>query len=174
MCNQVNRHPNERIIFSCYRTVLDVVTLFLPKDRPNFTISGNDKIENRVLTIDGFRASPNGILLLTYEIGANGLNLQCSSTAILVDFWWNAGKSEQAIARLLRPGQTANTVNLYYFTANSGMENALFKLQTAKLAMGKEILTGRMSTNTDKIKVDDIIRLIDTDDNISILSDIVA
>jgi len=46
------------------------------------------------------------------------------------------------------------------------MENALFKLQSAKLAMGKEILTGPMTTTTNKIKVDEIIRVIDTDDNI--------
>jgi SNF2 family DNA or RNA helicase len=175
VCETVNRHPNERIIiFSCYRTVLDIITLYLPKDRPILTISGNDKIDTRTQTIDTFRSSPNGILLLTYEIGANGLNLQCSSTALLVDFWWNAGKSEQAVARLLRPGQNAERVNLYYFTANSGMENALFKLQASKIAMGEEILTGCMTTKTNKIKVDDIIRLIDTEDNISILTDLIS
>ncbi|CAH6419880.1 DEAD/SNF2 helicase [uncultured virus] len=175
VCETVNQHPKERIIiFSCYRTVLDVFALYLPKDRQVFTISGNDKIQNRIKIIEDYRASHNGILLLTYEIGANGLNLQCSSTAILVDFWWNAGKSSQAIARLLRPGQTANMVNLYYFTANSGIENALFKLQTAKIAMGEEILIGKMTTNTEKIKVDDIIRLIDIEDNITVLDGLIA
>ena len=171
----VNRHQNERIIiFSCYRTVIDVISLYLPQNRPLFTISGDDKIETRSRTIESYRNSPDGILLLTYDIGANGLNLQCSSTALLVDFWWNAGKSEQAVARLLRPGQLANTVNLYYFTANSGIENALFKLQTAKLAMGEEILTGRMNTTTKKIKVDEIIRLIDLEDNITILNELIS
>lgn len=174
VCNQVNKHPNERIIiFSCYRTVLDVMKLYLPKDRPIFTISGNNKIDTRTSIIDNYRLSSNGILLLTYEIGANGLNLQCSSVAMLVDFWWNAGKSEQAITRLLRPGQQADEVYIYYFTANSGMENALFKLQTSKIAMGEEILNGHMTTQINKIRTDDIIRLINTDDNIDILTGII-
>lgn len=175
VCEKVNLHPNERIIiFSCYRTVLDVITLYLPKDRQVFTISGNDKIETRNKTIENYRLCPNGILLLTYEIGANGLNLQCSSTAILVDFWWNIDKSDQAIARLCRPGQNADILNIYYMTANSGMENALFRLQTSKVAMGEEVLTGRITTDREKIKMDDIIRLMDIEDNITILDNLIA
>ena len=54
------------------------------------------------------------------------------------------------------------------------MENALFKLQAAKLEMGEQILTGRMTTNTQKIKVDDIIRLLDVEDNITILDEIIG
>lgn len=175
VCEQVNRHTNERIvIFSCYRTVLDVTSLYLPKDRAVLTISGNDKIDSRSRIIENYRNSPNGILLLTYDIGANGLNLQCGSTALLVDFWWNEARSSQAIARLLRRGQLANMVNVYYFTSNTGIENAIFKLQTAKLAMGEEILTGRMTTTTNKMRVDEIIRLINTEDNIAILDGLIA
>lgn len=174
VCERVDQHKNERlIIFSCYRTVLDVINIFLPKDRPIFTIRGNDNIEKRKEIIENFRLSNNGIILLTYEIGANGLNLQCSSTALIVDFWWNKGKSDQAVSRLLRPGQQSAIVNLYYFTSNTGMENAIFKLQESKLSMGEEILTGRMTTTIQKIRVDDIIRLINTHDNIIILGELI-
>lgn len=175
VCDKAAAHANERvIIFSCYRTAIDVVRTFLPNTRPVFTIEGNDKMEKRSTVIEQFRASANGILLLTYEIGANGLNLQCASTAILMDFWWNAGKSDQAVARLLRPGQAAAAVNLYYFTANTGMENAIFKLHESKKDMGAEILVGRMTTTATKIKVEEIIALINTDDNIQILDKLIG
>lgn len=174
VCEKAALHSNERvIIFSCYRTAIDVIKVFLPKTRPIFTITGNDKIEKRSDIIEQFRVSPSGILLLTYEIGANGLNLQCASTAILVDFWWNSGKSDQAVARLLRPGQMAERVNLYYFTANTGMEKAIFKLQESKRDMGREIMVGKMSTHAAKISVKEIISLIDTQDNIQILDKLI-
>jgi SNF2 family DNA or RNA helicase len=80
----------------------------------------------------------NGILLLTYQVGANGLNLQCSNTVLLLDFWWNTGKINQAIARVLRYGQEAKKINIYYFTSNTGIEKILFDKQQAKLIVAKE------------------------------------
>lgn len=173
--DKLNDHANKRvIIFSCYRTVLDVINLYIPSNRPRFTISGNHKIEKRNTIINDFRNSPNGILLLTYEIGCNGLNLQFCDTALLVDFWWNAGRSEQAIARILRYGQTSDTVNIYYFTANTGMENALFKMQASKISLAEELATGPMVSKIDKIKIEEILTLIDTEDNVSILDNIIS
>lgn len=174
VCEKINDHPEESItVFSCYRTVINVLRLYLPSDRPIFTIKGSDKVETRAQVINQFRASGNGILLLTYDIGATGINLQCSSVACLLDFFWNAGKSEQAVARLLRPGQTASVVTLYYFTANTGMEHALFQMQQSKLARGREILTGKITTNIAKVKIADILRLLQQQDNIEILDHIV-
>jgi len=173
VCNTVNKHKNERvIIFSCFRTVLDILELYLPKDRAIMTISGSDKINARTATIENFRADDDGILLLTYDIGSNGLNLQCGSTVLLVDFWWNAGITAQAVARILRRGQEADTVNIYYFTANSGMENALFKLQKSKLRIEQEIMNGPVTTKKTLIKTDEILKIIDTQDNITILDNI--
>jgi SNF2 family DNA or RNA helicase len=175
ICSKINNHPNEKIIiFSCYRVFLDALRLFLPKNRQNYTIEGNDKIEKRGRITQEFCDSSNGILLLTYDIGAVGLNLQACSTVFLSDFWWNASKSEQAISRVIRPGQMSNSINLYYFTSNTGMENAIFKLQTDKLSMGNEILNGPIKTNKEKIKIDNIIRLINTKDNITILNNIIS
>jgi SNF2 family DNA or RNA helicase len=175
VCQKINEHPTESItVFSCYRTALTVLRLYLPPDRPVFTIKGTDKVEVRATIINQFRASTNGILLLTYDIGANGINLQCSSVACLLDFFWNAGKSEQAVARLLRPGQMAPLVTFYYFTANTGMENAIYKMQQAKLARSREVLTGKITTGINKIKASDIARLLDQQDNIEILDHIVG
>ena len=174
ICEKVNIHKDEKItIFSCYRMILDVLHFYLPKDRPIFTISGTQKVEKRAKVIKDFFASENGILLLTYDIGSSGLNLQCSSVAMLVDFWWNVGKSDQAIARLLRPGQISEKVTFYRFTANTGMENAIFKLQKSKMSREKEVLIGKIDTKIERIKLETILRLIDEKDNISILDSII-
>ena len=67
------------------------------------------------LTARTLKKSKNGILLLTFGIGANGLNLQCADTVLIADFWWNADKTRQAIARILRYGQEATCINIYYY-----------------------------------------------------------
>lgn len=167
----VNKHPNEKIIiFSCFRTVIDVLQIYLPKDRPIFTISGNDKIDKRNQIIDQCKNSENGIFLMTYEIGGQGLNLQFASTVILTDFWWNDAKSNQAASRILRPGQLALLVHIYYLTANTGMENALFNMHVEKLTIGEEVMDGAIKSGISKIKVDDIIRMVNEDDNVEILN----
>lgn len=170
---QLNNHPSQRIvIFSCYRSVLDILSYYIGSHREQFTISGNHKMDKRAEIVEKFSKSDAGLLLLTYEIGSNGLNLQCSDTVVLIDFWWNAGKSEQAICRILRRGQQASTVNIYYFTANTGMENALFKVQESKKNIAKELLTGQIESSISKIGTADILRLIDQEDNVNILTSI--
>ena len=167
----VDDHATESIvIFSCFRVVINALMLYLPKDRVITTITGTDSAETRYNKLQTHRQTSNGILAITYDIGGNGLNLPQSSTVILVDFWWNEAKSSQGIARILRPGQTAAQVNIYYLTSNTGMENAIFKLQGAKVKVGKEIMTGRMKSKIDKIKINDILQLIEEEDNITILN----
>ena len=163
-------------VFSCFRTVLCAIQLLFPDkigNRPLFTISGNDDIKTRASIIKAFGKSENGVLLLTYDIGSTGLNLQCSNTVLLVDFWWNSGKTEQAIARILRFGQKSEIVNIYYFTANTGMEKSLFKLQHSKLEVAKELLVGGCKLSIPKISTADIIRIIQNEENVTELNKVI-
>jgi hypothetical protein len=52
------------------------------------------------------------VLLISYKIGSEGLNLTEATNVILLDVWWSHSTSEQAIARVLRMGQV-KTVNIY-------------------------------------------------------------
>jgi SNF2 family DNA or RNA helicase len=165
-------HIDERVvIFSAFRTVLDVIQNYIPKDRPIFTITGNNTLQQRQRVLDQFNASTNGILCLTFDIGSNGLNLQAGSTVLIMDFWWNAGKASQAIARVLRRGQT-RPVNIYYFTSGSGFENSLFKLQESKIRITEEIYDGPIKSKIPKLEFEKIMQFIDADDNITLLSNI--
>lgn len=166
------KHRDERIvIFSAFRTVLDVIQHYIPKDRPVFTITGNQTLQQRQKVLDQFNASVNGVLCLTFDIGAQGLNLQCASTVLILDFWWNAGKTSQAIARILRRGQT-RPVNIYYFTSGSGFENSLFKLQESKIKITEEIYDGPIKSKIPKLEFEKIMQFIDAEDNINLLNNI--
>lgn len=171
----VEKHPNERvIIFTTFKTFLDIFE-YLSKDwdRPVLRMSSNMSLKKRGDLIREFERTTNGVLLLTYQLGANGLNLQCASVVALVDFWWNSGKTKQAIARIFRYGQKALEIFVYFFTANTGVEEIIFKKQKAKQNMLEELKTGATKTKIPKMNIDHIIRLIEEADyNLGLLNSI--
>lgn len=166
----VNKHKSECIvIFTCFRSCLNIIKTFMPSNRKIFTISSSDSIIKRGETIVNFKDSLTGILLLTYDIGAEGLNLQFSKTVLLTDFAWNDGKSQQAIARVLRRGQTADSVNVYLFTSNTGVEKAMFKKQSEKLLILEDLETGSSNNKITKMSIRDAISIISRSDNVEAL-----
>lgn len=172
--NRLNAHKDERIVlFSCFRTCLDVLKTYIPTDREIFNITSDMSLQNRGKVVDAFRNSKNGVLLLTYELGAEGLNLQCASTALLLDFWWNSSKTQQAIARVVRFGQKASVVNVYFFTSNTGVEQAIFKKHKSKLLLLEELKVGPCTTKIHKMTMKEILELIqNSQDNMLLLQDI--
>lgn len=134
-----------------------------------FTIDGQMSVPMREKELENFKNSKNGILLLTYDVGANGLNLQCCSTILLLDFWWNAGKTKQAIARVLRPGQTGKVVNVYYYTSNTGVEKILFQKQNIKMMKSEELMTGASNVGIEKLKMEEALKLISVDENVDLM-----
>lgn len=169
----LEKHADERaIVFTCFRTCLDIAQHFLKKERPDrksFTITSTMNMKSRAATLQDFAASDNGVLFMTYELGAEGLNLQSCATMLLLDFWWNNGKTMQATARILRYGQLAREVNLYYFMSNTGVEKAVFQKQFDKKNMLAELHDGPMVTKCASIQIKEIIKLIDTEDNVRLL-----
>lgn len=168
----IKKHNEKVIVFSCFKSFLDIGEYLINKEikkRPLFRMKASMSAKKRSQLIKNFEKSKNGILLLTYQLGAEGLNLQFASTVLLVDFWWNASKEQQAIGRIFRFGQVADTINVYFFTANTGIEKILFRKQQAKLQVLEELRTGKMKTKVPLIKLDEIIKLIELSDNEDLL-----
>jgi len=170
--NVVDQHRNEQVVvFSCFKSYLDIFEYLCSNSkRPILRMKSSMSMKKRGELIDKFRETTNGVLLLTYQLGAEGLNLQCAATVLLVDFWWNASKTQQAIARIFRFGQIAEEINVYFFTANTGIEEILFKKQKAKLDILEELKTGSARTKVPKLKIDQVIRLIEMADNQRLLN----
>lgn len=171
----INKHKHENIvIFTCFRTCLDIIKDFIPISRKIYDVDSTMSSKQRANVLEEFK-KPNkfgNILLLTYDIGSEGLNIQCANTVILVDFYWNSGKTSQAIGRVLRYGQESNEVNLYFLTANTAIEKAIFSKQDLKLQILNELEVGSVKTTIPKIKTADIIKIIETEDNIKSLEKI--
>ena len=110
----INKHSEENIVvFGCYRMFLDVFKEFLPKNRKFYIITSTMSSKKRSKILDKFQEGNGNILLLTYDIGSEGLNIQKNChTVLLTDFYWNNGKTSQSIARVLRYGQLSKEVNI--------------------------------------------------------------
>lgn len=168
--NIVNKHDNEKlVIFTCFRTSLDLLKNLI-KDRQVLTITGNQSAEKRGSIVKEFNDNKNNaVFLLTYDIGCEGLNLQSSSTVLLVDLSWNSAKSSQAIARVLRQGQNADKVNIYYFTSNLSMEEQMFRKHLEKSRVIDEIESGNSKLDIKSIVTKDIVNVLDLEDNVELM-----
>lgn len=168
----LEQDKNEKvIIFSCHRVFLNVLKSYII-DRDTFTVSGDMNIETRKRVLNNFEKSSNGVILLTYDIGGSGCNLQHCSTVYFSDYWWNVGKTNQAIGRILRTGQKSNIVNIKYFTSNTGIENGIFKLQKQKKVAVEELMFGVSNMEKIKLSMQEILKLLNNEDNINILREI--
>jgi SNF2 family DNA or RNA helicase len=61
--------------------------------------------ERLLLETDFFKNSNFRILLVQFQVGAHGMNLQIANRNIFVDCWWNYARDFQALQRTHRPGQ---------------------------------------------------------------------
>lgn len=164
----VSKHKGSKIvIFTSFRTSVDIIKYFIPD---SLTIDSSKSYHERIQIIDDYKTkNDKNVLILTYNIGAEGLNLQVANILIIVDFWWNIYKTNQAIARVIRRGQTSKNLHIYFFTSNTGIEKALFCKQYDKLILSKELENGLMKTKITRLKVKDILNIINEYENVSLL-----
>jgi SNF2 family DNA or RNA helicase len=166
--------PTDKIIiFSCFRTSLDMVEFYVNDELPIniYSLTSKQSLVQRGKIIEDFQKSDkNSVLFVTYELGAEGLNLQCANVVMILDFWWNQAKISQAIARVIRTGQLSKEVDIYFFTSNTGIEKALFSKQLDKLILLDEIKNGRIKSDVKTLNIQEVLKLIDSNENYKFLT----
>lgn len=171
--NTLALHPQEKtIVFTTFRSCLNLIKTIVERKtkRDCSTISSDMRSLKRQQVIETFNAAEDApILFLTYDIGAEGLNLQTCRNMILVDLYWNKSKADQAIGRIVRQGQLADEVSVYFITSNTAIEEAVFTKQIDKLDVIQQLLVGTMKSQVKTISTQDIVRFINLEDNVNML-----
>ena len=159
---EITQKHNKIIIFTEYRLIIDAF-MEIAKQRTGrkiLTYESNMSIIQREKVLNECRNSDDFILILTYQIGACGLNLQFADTVILMDYSWNSSNSKQAVARCARQGQ-ANAVNVYFLSSNTGIENAVLGKHLDKLKMCEELEIGCIvDSKIDTIHMEDLVKIL--------------
>ena len=145
----VENIPNDEkvVVFSNFSSALSLVAETLKCDY--VYVDGQTK--NRRIAFDKFRNdSGKKVLLMTYKIGSEGLNLSEANHVICLDPWWNSTVIKQAIARVHRIGQTKK-VHVYTLITENTIECDMVRMCEDKMKMTNRILYSKRMKN---IKLD--------------------
>ena len=131
----IKTDQNEKmIIFSFYRGTLDYLKKQLELNGEKVAIiHGGITPEERWKEIDFFRAKSGARILLSSEVGSEGIDLQFCRIVINYDLPWNPMRVEQRIGRIDRVGQQADRLSIVNFKIENTIEERIFTRLHQKL-----------------------------------------
>jgi len=127
--------PEEKvIIFAYYRPTLAYLRHRLEADGVNLTmIHGGVQSEQRWVELDRFRDPQGPRVLLSSEVGSEGIDLQFCRVIANYDLPWNPMRVEQRIGRIDRVGQRANRLSIVNFKVKNTIEERVYDRLHSKL-----------------------------------------
>jgi superfamily II DNA or RNA helicase len=128
--------PDEKVvIFAYYRPTLSYLLRRLMADGVNTTvIHGSVPNERRWEEIERFRDPRGPRVLLSSEVGSEGIDLQFCRVMANYDLPWNPMRVEQRIGRIDRVGQQAKILKIVNFKVRDTIEERLYDRLHSKLA----------------------------------------
>lgn len=168
------RHPEEKVVvFSTFRATLAYLAERLEADGVSCIQLKGGQRETKDETIARFSDSKGPNVLLSSEVGGEGVDLQFSHVVINYDLPWNPMRLEQRIGRIDRLGQEAPIVFiwniLYANTIDSRIYQRLYeKLDLCRTALGDfeailgeeihkleiDLLSGHLSVEQQERRID--------------------
>ena len=124
----LNEDPKGKIlVFSFFRGTLDYLYKRLLSLGFNvLMMHGGVNINERKNIVDRFREDPGVNILLSSEVGSEGLDFQFCHTLFNYDLPWNPMKVEQRIGRIDRFGQESKRINIYNLVIENSIEERIF------------------------------------------------
>ncbi len=150
------RRGEKTIIFTIFRTTMDLIReRLVAEGKKVLLIDGTVTGSMRDNTINAFKAGDFDVLLISYKIGSEGLNLTEATNVILLDVWWSHSTSEQAIARVLRMGQKKPVKIYSLYVPNDkqfkSIDAAILEICQKKKTIATEYMTTGKCENGSKL-----------------------
>jgi len=101
-------------------------------------IHGGVRVADRQAIIDDFRTNPDFRVLLSSEVGAEGLDFQFCDVLVNYDLPWNPMQVEQRIGRLDRFGQEHERIRIYNFYIAETIETRVFQRLYDRIGIFKQ------------------------------------
>ncbi|MFC2165385.1 helicase-related protein [Acidobacteriota bacterium] len=122
------------VIFAYYRPTLAYLRRRLMADGINVgLIHGDIPNENRWKEIERFKDPHGPRVLLSSEVGSEGIDLQFCRVMVNYDLPWNPMRVEQRIGRIDRVGQQAKRLSIINFKVRYTIEERLYDRLHSKL-----------------------------------------
>ncbi|KAF4969855.1 hypothetical protein FSARC_3013 [Fusarium sarcochroum] len=141
---------SKSVVFSSWRDTLDILARMLFANGIGFMqVDGRNPLTGRTELLSRFRKNPNvRVLLISINTGAVGLTLTEANMVHIVEPQWNPSIEDQAIARIVRMGQT-RPVTIFKYTTTGSVEQTVVKLQEKKTRIIKLSMQDKDDTDSD-------------------------
>ena len=118
------------IVFSYFKRTLDYLNRRLADSgyaKQCVMIHGDINPRIRERTVERFRDNPEIKILLSSEVGSEGLDFQFCNVMFNYDLPWNPMRVEQRIGRLDRYGQKSDKILIYNFSTKNTIDDIILE-----------------------------------------------
>lgn len=113
------------VVFALFRKTLNYLRIRLDKAGYNSVII-HGQIKNRDELLQQFKDDDKIQILLSSEVGSEGLDMQFCNSMVNYDLPWNPMVVEQRIGRIDRFGQKSPVVNIYNFIVEGSIQEKIY------------------------------------------------
>lgn len=141
LTNYLRDNPNEKVIvFSAFHATLDYLAERLKENGISCILLKGGQKEPKSQVIDRFSRPGGPEVLLSSEVGGEGVDLQFSRVVINYDLPWNPMRLEQRIGRVDRLGQAADKVIIWNILYEDTIDARIYQRLYEKLNLCCEAL----------------------------------
>jgi superfamily II DNA or RNA helicase len=136
-------HPNEKlVVFSYFRATLSYLAERLNRAGIKAVVLSGDAGLDKGAVLEQFRNSPSTRVLLSSEVGSEGIDLQFCRVMVNYDLPWNPMRVEQRIGRLDRLGQEAKKITIWNLFYRGTIDDRIYERLYARLRIFERALGG--------------------------------
>jgi len=123
---EVFKHGTKKlIVFALFRRTLKYLSIRL-KSRGYKSLIIHGQVDNRADVLTSFKNNPDNHILLSSEVGSEGLDMQFCNSMVNYDLPWNPMVVEQRIGRIDRFGQKSPVVNIYNLIVAGSIQEDIY------------------------------------------------
>jgi len=136
-----DEHPKSKVVlFAYFKPTLYYLKKRLLEDGVDSLLLTGDENVDKQSIVDKFSASMTVSILLSSEVGSEGLDLQFASVLINYDLPWNPMVVEQRIGRIHRIGQKANRIAVMNLICQGTVDERIYDRLYQRLDLFRKTL----------------------------------
>jgi len=143
------------VVFAWHKEIVMELKKAIPG---SVTIVGDDSMDNRQKSVDGFQNNPKvQVIICNIKSGGVGITLTASSRVAFIELPWHPADCEQCEDRTHRIGQK-NSVQISYFLGSNTIDEHIYEIIEKKRAIVNQVTGAEDNIETvEKNMVDQLI-----------------
>lgn len=157
------------VVFALFRRTLKYLYIRLKKAGYNSLII-HGQIDNRAEILQQFKNDNSVHILLSSEVGSEGLDMQFCNAMVNYDLPWNPMVVEQRIGRIDRFGQKSPVVNIYNIVVAGSIQEVIYMRLLERIGIFRNtigdleaILDAQVEINGKSITIQDLYNQMEKD-----------